>query len=162
MTRYATASNTNAPLDPPRDRKPTALEFDLGNIAEDLALERIESDLDVGEAFCETNDGTQFRSMFALRKVPQYWADAAMRYLAAQVVSDVMARPSATKDCLDYVTRRAYSALGVDPLRSAGTAPYGAAFPGSLPAGRSISLPSDGSDVSPAAGLSIPDRSKAA
>lgn len=153
------AMTHNAPLDPPRDRKPSALELDLGNIAEDLALERIESDLHVGEAFCETNDGTQFRSMFALRKVPQYWADAAMRYLAAQVVSDVMARHSATKDCLDYVTRRAYAALGVDPLCSAAI-PL-AASPGAA-AERSIPVAPVGSDIPTAGAFLSTDRSKAA
>ena len=159
MTRYATASNTNHMLDEPRDRKPTTLELYLGNIAEDLALERIESDLHVGEAFCETNDGTQFRSMLALRKVPQYWADAAMRYLAAQVVSDVMARPIATKDCLDYVTWRAYAALGVDPLRSAAI-PL-ADSPGAA-AERSIPVAPVGSDIPTAGAFLSTDRSEAA
>lgn len=47
------------------------------------------------------------------------------------------------------------------PYRPAGTAPYGAALPGSAPAGRPFPLPGDGKDGSPVAGLSSDMRTAA-
>lgn len=163
---YRDASNCDAPLDPPEPRKPTALEIDLGNLAEDLVLHRIESDILVGEAFCETNDGRQFRDMLMLLTIPKHWADAALRYIAERVVIEVMARPRATQDCLDYVTQRAHAALGVEPNRSASTPPPGAAPSASKPVERPIPIPAIGVDTeatgTPVAGPYSTDRRDAA
>lgn len=166
MTHYATASNTDAPLDPPctRDAEISA-EIESRAIAEaKAAMFRLRNFREIAEV---DGDDTLIEAMHrALDDDDVLLADSLRREAWSRYADDLIAAKAQgifTPSAAAHEVKRRFQEYEARkfPLRSAGTAPYGAAIPGSLPAGRSTS-PQDSAVTPGPADFSSPARRDAA